>query len=101
MHVILGGRGKAEPYDSLAAAFRPGDRAYLIGEAVREIATALDRVGVPHVDSGDLASALAEASANAEPGDVVLLSPACASFDQFENFEARGDAFRRLVEAIA
>jgi len=101
LHVILGGRGKAERYDSLAAAFRPGDRAYLVGEAARELATALDRVGVPHVDSGDLASALAEASAKAEPGDVVLLSPACASFDQFENFEARGDAFRRLVEAMA
>jgi UDP-N-acetylmuramoylalanine--D-glutamate ligase len=101
LHVILGGRGKAEPYAALAAAFRPGDRAYLVGEAAREIATALDGVGVPHVDSGDLASALADAAAYAEPGDVVLLSPACASFDQFENFEARGDEFRRLVEALA
>ncbi|HEU0247762.1 MAG TPA: UDP-N-acetylmuramoyl-L-alanine--D-glutamate ligase [Gaiellaceae bacterium] len=100
LHVILGGRGKAEPYDALAAAFRRGDRAYLIGEAAREIATALDGVGVARVDSGDLASALAVASANAKPGDVVLLSPACASFDQFENFEARGDAFRHLVEAL-
>jgi UDP-N-acetylmuramoylalanine--D-glutamate ligase len=101
LHVILGGRGKAEPYDALAAAFRPGDHAYVIGEAAGEIATALGRVGVPHVDSGDLASALAVASENAKPGDVVLLSPACASFDQFESFEARGDAFRRLVEVLA
>ena len=101
LHVILGGRGKAEPYLPLATAFRSGDRAYLIGEAAREIATALDRVDVPHVDSVDLASALAAASANAKSGDVVLLSPACASFDQFESFEARGDAFRRLVEALS
>ena len=101
LHVILGGRGKAEPYDALAAAFAPGDRAYLIGEAAPEIATALDRVGVPHGDSGDLASAVAEAAANAGPGDVVLLSPACASFDQYDDFEARGDAFRRLVEDLA
>jgi UDP-N-acetylmuramoylalanine--D-glutamate ligase len=100
LHVILGGRGKAEPYETLAAAFTPGDRAYLIGESASEIANALRRARVPYVDSGDLASALTEAAMNAEAGDIVLLSPACASFDQFDDFEARGDAFRRLVEAL-
>ena len=101
LHVILGGRGKAEPYGPLAAAFGSGDRAYLIGEASQEIAAALDSAGVPHVDTDDLGSALAAAASNATAGDVVLLSPACASFDQFKDFEARGDAFRRLVEALA
>jgi UDP-N-acetylmuramoylalanine--D-glutamate ligase len=49
------------------------------------------------VRSGDLERALADARARATPGDVVLLSPACTSFDQFRDYEARGDAFRRLV----
>ena len=101
LHVILGGRGKAEPYETLAAALVPGHRAYVIGESAPEIADALRRACVPYVDSRDLASALTDAAANAEPGDVVLLSPACASFDQFDDFEARGDAFRRLVESLA
>jgi UDP-N-acetylmuramoylalanine--D-glutamate ligase len=101
LHVILGGRGKAEPYDELAAAFKPGDRAYLIGEAAPELAAALSEAGVPYAETGDLPAALAAASVTAEPGEVVLLSPACASFDQFESFEARGDAFRRLVEGLA
>jgi UDP-N-acetylmuramoylalanine--D-glutamate ligase len=100
LHVILGGRGKAEPYGELAAAFKPGDHAYLIGEAAPELAAALSEAGVPHVDAGDLSAAIAAASRIAAPGDVVLLSPACASFDQYENFEARGDAFRRLVEEL-
>jgi len=101
LHVIVGGRGKAEPYAPLAAALGSGDRAYLIGEASQEIAAALDSAGVPHVETDDLGSALAAAASNATAGDVVLLSPACASFDQFKDFEARGDAFRRLVEALA
>ena len=101
LHVILGGRGKAEPYAPLVAAFGSDDRAYLIGEAAREIRAELESSGVPYEDAGDLESALREASANARAGDVVLLSPACASFDQFEDFEARGDEFRRLVEALA
>ena len=100
LYVILGGRGKAEPYEPLASAFKPGDHAYLIGEAAAEIAAALDRAGVPYAWSGDLATALGEAASAAPPGGVVLLSPACASFDQFENFEARGDEFRRLVEEL-
>ncbi len=100
LHVILGGRGKAEPYDQLAAAFKTGDRAYLIGEAADEIATALEATGVPYVMAEDLDSAIAEAAAAASASDVVLLSPACASFDQFDDFEARGDAFRRLVEEL-
>jgi UDP-N-acetylmuramoylalanine--D-glutamate ligase len=99
-HVILGGRGKAEPYDALAAAFAPGDRAYLIGEAAPVLAAALDAAGVPYADAGSLASAVAAAFADAAAGDAVLLSPACASFDQFTSFEHRGEEFRRLVENL-
>jgi UDP-N-acetylmuramoylalanine--D-glutamate ligase len=101
LHVILGGRGKAEPYGRLVDAFKPGDRAYLIGESSDEIARALETAGVPLVDAGELESALESAVAAAEPGDVVLLSPACASYDQFEDFEARGEAFRALVERLS
>ena len=100
LHVILGGRGKHEPYAPLAAAFKDDDRAYLIGEATEDIAPALVAAGVEHVRAGDLASAVSQAAAAAAPGDVVLLSPACASFDQFRDFEARGDAFRELVEGL-
>jgi UDP-N-acetylmuramoylalanine--D-glutamate ligase len=100
LHVILGGRGKAEPYAQLAHAFKTGDRAYVIGEAAHEIATALIEAGVPYVDAGDLPTALRVAASAAAPSDVVLLSPACASFDQFEDFEARGDTFRQLVEDL-
>ena len=100
-HVILGGRGKAEPYDGLALAFEPGDRAYLVGEAIDEIAVALEAHGVPHVVTGTVARSLQEAQADASAGDVILLSPACASFDQFKDYEARGDAFRAAVEKLA
>jgi UDP-N-acetylmuramoylalanine--D-glutamate ligase len=99
-HVILGGRGKAEPYDALAAAFVPGDRAYLIGEAADELAAALARAGVPHAVAGTLERGVGAAAEAAAPGDVVLLSPACASFDQFASFERRGEEFRRLVEKL-
>ena len=99
-HVILGGRGKDEPYDALAGAFASGDRAYLIGEAADEIATALDAAQVPYVRAGTLDLALSEAAQAATESDVVLLSPACASFDQFERFEQRGEEFRRLVQKL-
>jgi UDP-N-acetylmuramoylalanine--D-glutamate ligase len=101
LHVILGGLGKAEPYEPLAAAFGPADRAYLVGDAAPEIAEALEAAAVPFVRSGDLETALSDASDAARAGDVVLLSPSCASFDQFESFEARGDTFRRFVEELS
>jgi UDP-N-acetylmuramoylalanine--D-glutamate ligase len=100
LHVVLGGRGKHEAYAPLAEAFKPGDVAYVIGEAGEEIALALTDAGVPVERAGTLEAALAAASTVAAPGHVVLLSPACASFDQFRDFEARGDAFRALVEAL-
>ena len=101
LHVILGGRGKHEPYEVLAAAFKSGDTAYLIGESAEEIAVVLTTAGVLLERSGTLDGALAAAAAAAQPSDVVLLSPACASFDQFRDFEARGDAFRALVGELA
>ena len=101
LHVILGGLGKEEPYEPLATAFKPGDRAYVIGDAAPSIAAALESAGVAFEMSGDLETAVASATAAASHGDVVLLSPACASYDQFENFEARGDAFRRVVEELS
>ncbi len=99
-HVILGGRGKDESYAALAGAFASGDRAYLIGESAEKIATALDDAGVGYVRAGTLDIALSEAAAAASESAVVLLSPACASFDQFESFEHRGEEFRLLVQKL-
>jgi UDP-N-acetylmuramoylalanine--D-glutamate ligase len=98
--VILGGRGKAEPYAPLAAAFALGDRAYLIGEATEAMAAALEDAGVPFERSGELAVAVSSAAAAAREGDVVLLSPACASFDQFRDYEVRGQEFGKLVQKL-
>jgi UDP-N-acetylmuramoylalanine--D-glutamate ligase len=101
LHVILGGRGKGEAYEPLAAAFKPDDRAYVIGEAAEEIETALHAAGVPVDLALTLESAVGAAATAAAPEHVVLLSPACASYDQFRDFEARGDAFRTLVEELS
>jgi UDP-N-acetylmuramoylalanine--D-glutamate ligase len=102
LHVILGGRGKGESYTELALDLAGrARRAYLIGEAAREIAPALELAGVDHELSGDLETAVRSAAKNAQPGEIVLLAPACASYDQFHDFEERGDAFRRLVEEVA
>jgi UDP-N-acetylmuramoylalanine--D-glutamate ligase len=101
LHVILGGRGKEESYTELALDLvGRAQRAYLIGETATALATALELAGVDHVLSGDLETAVRSAAQNARPGDVVLLAPACASYDQFHDFEERGDAFRRLAREL-
>jgi UDP-N-acetylmuramoylalanine--D-glutamate ligase len=102
VHLILGGSLKGESFDELArdVAARDSVDVLLIGAAAGEIGSALDRAGVAYVRADTLDRAVAAAAARARPGDVVLLSPACASFDQFENFERRGEEFRRLVQNL-
>jgi UDP-N-acetylmuramoylalanine--D-glutamate ligase len=101
LHLILGGSLKGESFSELALSLPETVRSIdLIGEAEDELAAALDLSGHRYRRAGDLGTALALASAEAGPGSVVLLSPACASFDQYRNFEERGDHFRRLVESL-
>jgi len=96
VHLILGGSRKGEDFAPLAAAIGPNVRSvHLIGETAEELAAAIPQART----DGDLASALA--AIEAEPGDVVLLAPACASYDQFRDFEARGEEFRRLVQNLS
>jgi UDP-N-acetylmuramoylalanine--D-glutamate ligase len=101
LHVIFGGSLKGEDFGPLAEALPVNVRTiHLIGEASDELAAALDAAGRAYDRDGDLGAAVEHAARAAEAGDVVLLSPACASFDQFENFEQRGERFRELVEAL-
>jgi UDP-N-acetylmuramoylalanine--D-glutamate ligase len=98
VHLIAGGRGKAQDFSALAAPVAERARAvYLIGEAGEEIAAALQRTRVPLRACGDLEAAVSAAANQAVAGDTILLSPACASYDQFSDFEARGERFRELV----
>jgi UDP-N-acetylmuramoylalanine--D-glutamate ligase len=99
LHVILGGSRKGESFDELAREVH--GRAYLIGETAGELAEALERAGVPFEECGDLATAVAAAAGAARAGEIVLLSPACASYDQFRDFEQRGEEFRRLVQNLS
>jgi UDP-N-acetylmuramoylalanine--D-glutamate ligase len=96
VHLILGGSRKGEDLAPLAAAIGPNVKSVqLIGETAEELASLL-----PHATrAGDLATALARIAA--QPGELVLLSPACASYDQFRDFEHRGEEFRRLVANLA
>ena len=101
VHLILGGRDKGAPYDPLLPLIRARVRTVLlIGEATPIIRAAVQGAGVPVHDAGVLEQAVALARAFAKPGEAVLLSPACASFDQFENYEHRGREFKRLVGAF-
>jgi UDP-N-acetylmuramoylalanine--D-glutamate ligase len=96
VHLILGGRGPGQDFGVLREEVAARARAvYLIGEEATAIAAALSELGA--VDCGTLERAVETARAAAAPGEVVLLSPACKSFDQFRDFEARGEAFRTLV----
>ena len=102
VRLILGGSLKGENFGPFAREL-PANVAsiYLIGQATAKLAAALAAAGRPYSRDGDLARPLEHAAADAEPGDVVLLSPAAASFDQFADFEQRGDTFRRLVRELA
>jgi UDP-N-acetylmuramoylalanine--D-glutamate ligase len=96
---ILGGQAKTDNLDECAPHFGHVRSAYTIGEA----AELFERLLSPHIpvkNCGKLDVAIREAAADAEGGDTVLLSPACASFDQFRDFEDRGDQFRALVEGL-
>jgi UDP-N-acetylmuramoylalanine--D-glutamate ligase len=102
LRLILGGSLKGEDFRPFARELPENIRTiYLVGAAGDELAAALDDAGREYVRAGNLPTAVSRAAADAEAGDVVLLSPACASFDQFANFEERGDTFRRLVEELA
>jgi UDP-N-acetylmuramoylalanine--D-glutamate ligase len=102
LHVILGGSLKGADFAPLTAPLAHGASAvYLIGEAAPELRRALTGWGIELVDCGTLPRAVKIAASVVADGDVVLLSPACASYDQFRDYEARGERFRELVEALA
>ncbi len=98
--VILGGKDKGSPYSPLREPLRQRARvAILIGAAAEKIASELgDAVAIER--AGTLDRAVQIASERAQPGDVVLLAPACSSFDQFENYEHRGRVFKELVAKL-
>jgi UDP-N-acetylmuramoylalanine--D-glutamate ligase len=99
--IILGGKDKDSDFTVLREPLRAKARAaLLIGAAASKIEKQLGDA-VPIVSCGTLAAAIDKASRSATPGDTVLLAPACASFDQFDNFEHRGRVFKDLVNALA
>jgi len=99
IHWIVGGLPKGDDLDECAPYFGNIAAAYTIGDAGPRFADILSPYMTVH-RSEMMAEAIRQAMAAARPGDIVMLSPACASFDQFRDFEARGDAFRQIVEAL-
>jgi UDP-N-acetylmuramoylalanine--D-glutamate ligase len=101
IHLILGGKDKDSDYTQLSPLLRERVKAvYTIGSAAEKIERELQGV-VKMVGAGTLDMALSEARDAAVPGDVVLLAPACSSFDQFENYEHRGRTFRKIVHEMS
>jgi len=99
IHLILGGKDKNSDYRLLRPLIQERVKAvYTIGSAAEKIFTHLEG-SAPIVSAGTLGQAVTKASEAAQPGDVVLLAPACSSFDQFENYEHRGQIFKELVHA--
>ncbi len=99
VHWILGGLPKGDRLDECAPYFGNIAAAYTIGDAGPRFAELLAPY-MPVTRSEMMCDAIQQAMAAAQPGDVVLLSPACASFDQFRDYEARGDSFRQIVQAL-
>ena len=100
IHLILGGKDKGSDYSVLNQLLRERvKRVYTIGAAAEKIESQIkDAAEIVHAESLD--NAVKQASANAQPGDIVLLAPACASFDQFRNYEHRGKVFKELVRQL-
>ncbi|MEX1055555.1 MAG: UDP-N-acetylmuramoyl-L-alanine--D-glutamate ligase, partial [Rhodothermales bacterium] len=99
--LIAGGRDKGNDYSSLKPLLREKARAVIaIGESASKVAAELGPEVRQHAEAETMEDALRYARLFAEPGDVVLLSPACASFDMFENYEERGEVFKRLVNDL-
>jgi UDP-N-acetylmuramoylalanine--D-glutamate ligase len=105
VHLILGGKDKGSDYSVLNDLLRQRvKRVYTIGAAAAKIESQIVSPkggGVEIVHAETLESALRKANAVAQPGDVVLLAPACASFDQFKNYEQRGQVFKEIVRGLA
>jgi UDP-N-acetylmuramoylalanine--D-glutamate ligase len=100
IHLILGGKDKGSDYSQLNELLRQRvKRVYTIGAAAEKIESQIKGVEVDHSET--LEAALRRASASASTGDVVLLAPACASFDQFQNYEHRGRVFKEVVRTLA
>jgi UDP-N-acetylmuramoylalanine--D-glutamate ligase len=100
--VILGGEGKGQDFAPLAAPVERYVRAVvLIGRDAPLIRAALELTGIPLVDADSMASAVTLANAKAHAGDAVLMSPACASFDMFKNYEHRAQVFCDAVKELA
>jgi UDP-N-acetylmuramoylalanine--D-glutamate ligase len=101
VHLILGGQGKGQDFSALRGPVARGCRAvYLIGQDAPAIARTLAGVELPVRACGELERAVSRAASAARAGEAVLLSPACASLDQFADFEARGESFRGLVARL-
>ena len=101
IHIILGGKDKGSDYTVLVPLLRERVKAaYLIGAAAEKIRSQIQG-STTLVSAGTLERAVHQAFEVAKPGDIVLLAPACASFDQFENYEQRGRIFKELVHALA
>src|ERR1700730_1586162 len=99
IHLILGGKDKGSDYSVLNDLLRQRvKRVYTIGAAAGKIESQIKNVEVVHAET--LENALRKANALAESGDVVLLAPACASFDQFKNYEQRGHVFKEIVRSL-
>jgi len=99
IHLILGGKDKGSDYSVLNDLLRQRvKRVYTIGAAAEKIESQIKNVEVVHAET--LENALRKANAVAQAGDVVLLAPACASFDQFKNYEQRGQVFKEVVRAL-
>jgi UDP-N-acetylmuramoylalanine--D-glutamate ligase len=100
VHLILGGKDKDSDYSVMADLLKERVKAvYTVGSAAEKIERQLHGV-VKMVSAQTVQSAVAEAAKAAVAGDVVLLSPACSSFDQFENYEHRGQVFRQSVNEL-